>query len=335
MTPKHEQQPEDGIDLLGYELQLLTDAELALVATRLRSDAELRSDHEKLQTRLAVLRQPGADIAAADLIPPSDLVLRTISTVAMHMVANPAAPEPQPGAPAPRHGSELATEVPTTVALPAPRLLGGFPLRRWVEVGTVATIGFLAIGLFGLGLQKSRHNAARLACQQQMQQLSQALQGYADTNHGSFPKVGTTEAPTAGTFVSILVESGHLAGPTKLDCPAQMHTPETAHEMVGYVYTLGHRDRDGHLIGPRRTTGEDSNTPLLADFPTPNCAPESGPVSAHGTGQNVLFMNGAIRFTRVGTVGPNNDDIYKNQHGKVKAGVHATDISLGRATDQP
>ena len=58
-------------------------------------------------------------------------------------------------------------------------------------------------------------------------------------------------------------------------------------------------------------------------------------MSAHGRGQNILFAGGFVQFSTKATVGPNNDDIYRNDDGRVRAGLHRFDASLGRADDMP
>jgi hypothetical protein len=40
-------------------------------------------------------------------------------------------------------------------------------------------------------------------------------------------------------------------------------------------------------------------------------------------------------FFTLATVGPGGDDIYRNDDGRVRAGLHPLDASLGRGTDEP
>ena len=68
--------------------------------------------------------------------------------------------------------------------------------------------------------------------------------------------------------------------------------------------------------------------PISADLPPSQTV--SGP---HGRGQNVLYANGTVRYTTATAV--NGDDIYHNDAGLHRAGLHLLDASLGRPGDYP
>jgi prepilin-type processing-associated H-X9-DG protein len=148
-----------------------------------------------------------------------------------------------------------------------------------------------------------------------------------------------------------LVEAGQYPADLMIVCPAtsdpdpaaagfrpgpSFAPPELAVvARVGYAYPLGYRGPTGELIGPRRGEPAGDRAPLAADLPAQLVAPSDGPVSPHGTGQNVLFADGRVQFFTRATVGPGGDDIYRNDAGRVRAGLHPLDASLGRATDEP
>jgi prepilin-type processing-associated H-X9-DG protein len=226
-----------------------------------------------------------------------------------------------------------------------------FPVRRPIEVVVAATIALLAVGLVLGGVQKFREASQVAACQNNLRVMYQGLTDYADAHDGDYPRVGGPNAPTAGAFVSVLVEARQYPADLKLICAADPDPnpaavgfrpdplfppgPDVLNQ-VGYVYTLGYRGPDGGLVGLRRADGlTDDHTPLAADLPARAVAPAVGPTSPHGRGQNVLFADGRVQFLTTATVGPNGDDIYRNDAGWVKAGLHRLDASLGRATDAP
>ncbi|HEX4608078.1 MAG TPA: hypothetical protein VH092_07725, partial [Urbifossiella sp.] len=63
--------------------------------------------------------------------------------------------------------------------------------------------------------------------------------------------------------------------------------------------------------------------------------PAGAPGAPHSHGQNVLFAGGNVRFATVPTVGVNGDDIYRNNLGRVAAGLDRVDTVLGVGADRP
>jgi len=125
----------------------------------------------------------------------------------------------------------------------------------------------------------------------------------------------------------IRVSTSVLLSPTVLGgCPsAEVPAP-------GYAYSLGYREGD-KLLGLRRDDDDPHNAymAILADRPPDR----DGPGPAHRGGQNVLFVGGNVRFTTTSRVGVNGDEIYRNEFGRVAAGSHRYDTSLGIGPDQP
>jgi prepilin-type processing-associated H-X9-DG protein len=98
-----------------------------------------------------------------------------------------------------------------------------------------------------------------------------------------------------------------------------------------YAYSLPYL-RQGHLYGIRNEGRW--NVAVLADAPLENL--RNSVITTHSRGQNVLFSDGHVRL--VGTrwrPGAKNDDLFQNDLGQVRAGVHADDFVLAPSQVSP
>jgi prepilin-type processing-associated H-X9-DG protein len=321
--------------LVGYALKALPAAEMAEVERAVAADPAVAAKLARLRaffTRLS---------AAAESDPPPGLAVATLAAIAAHIVDHKlplegtAPAEPNACAYASDFHPILGDVHPADATFDELPAVGAasatYPVRRWFEVSIVAAIAFLTVGLVVTGVMKLRHDGQIASCKNNMLRLYEGLSGYADTHHDQFPKIGTPAAPNAGSFVTELQVARQLMPDVAAACPG-----DRADELqrVSYVYTLGYQ-LNGEIQGIRRRVQDisDELTPLLADLPTPAASPAEGPLSPHGKGQNILFADGHVRFSILATV--NNDDIYKNQNGRVRAGLHRLDASLGRPSDMP
>lgn len=315
----------DETDLAGYLLEMLDPDERAAVAARLAADPEFAARYAELRAALP---------PHADHEPPAELSLRTLARVAEFVVAT----EPRPPSnPTPVEviaadvAPDRARRLPVTDR-PEARTLGG---RFRVELLVAAGIAFLGVGLASTFVMKVRQQSDVTACQSNLRTLHHGLTGYADTNAGRLPQVGTEAYPVAGSFVAALADAGQCPVGFRAACPAVGGAPvadarAVATTAVGYAYTLGHRGAEGLVMGPRRLPdGENDLMPICADIPVGTAA------APHSHGQNVLFAGGHVRFATVPTVGVNGDDIYRNLLGRVAAGVDRADAVLGVGTDRP
>lgn len=321
--------------LVGYALKALPAAEMAEMESRLAADPDVAANLARLRGFFTVLS------ADAEREPPAGLAVAALCAVANHIVENKLplegeAPAESAACPYasdfhPVHGAVCPADATfeELPAVPAPR--AAYPVRRWFEVAIVASIAVLTVGLVVTGSMKLRRDGQIISCKSNMLRLYEALSGYADTHHDQFPKIGTPAAPNAGSFVTELQVACQLMPDMRAACPADGSEDL---QRVSYVYTLGYQ-LDGEIQGIRRRVQDisDELTPLLADLPTSAASPTDGPLSPHGKGQNILFADGHVRFSILATV--NNDDIYRNQHGRVRAGLHRLDASLGRPADLP
>lgn len=316
-------------DYIGYVLDLLADDERAGVAAHLAA-------HPAAAARVARLRAALAPLEAdrePDPAPP-DLAIRTIGRLAAHLVEQAARPTAVESRPA-RHDADTAPDLrplplgrrvapPTD---PEVRAVGG---RFRAELLVAAGIGLVAFGLVLSGVNRARHQYQVTACQNNMMVLYRGLSGYSEVHDQKFPQVGVEGRPTAGTFVAALADAGQLPPGFAPTCPGD--------PAVGYAYTLGYRAPTGELVGLRRADGPGADSdlvPVSADYPSRESCPGTGPASPHRQTMNVLFVGGNVRPTSTALIGPNGDDIYRNRHGRVSAGVDRTDAVLGRSGDRP
>ena len=310
--------------LIDYALNQLGPADRAAVEAHL---AVRPDDVVRLARLLLALRPLDADLDGFD--PPPWLAATAIARTAEYAVAHKLLKSREP----------VAEPKPTPVSRRVPADLDPvFPGFGWrsFDLAVAVGIGFLAFGLLFAGIGKLRHERRVLACQNQLRELHGALTGYADAHGGQYPQVGAAEVPTAGAFVVELNRTGQYPTAT-VSCPAVIPEPldpdparDAGVVRVGYAYNLGYIDPQVGVIGVRRSDATGRATDLVAiaaDLPT-----ASG-IGLHSGGQNVLYAGGSVRYTTTSKV--NGDDIYCNDAGLHRAGLHRFDTSLGRPSDYP
>jgi hypothetical protein len=306
-------------NLLGYLLNALDLDEHREVEGYLR-------EHPEASQRLGVLRRALEPLAAdaEPPRPPADLVVRTLSFVAEH------------GA----HDRPAAAAVPTLPFEPPAR-------RGWRRPDVLVAAGLLlAISMLLVpAVQKARYHYQVSSCQHNLHLIHDALAQYSDHNEGAFPRVDgdNPRRNFAGVFAPALVEQGVFPSGVVLHCPASDQPPapvlslheidalpreqfeQVARTLGGcYAYSLGYRDGFDQLQGLYR--GFPQPVPILADAP-----PQAGrgnSLNHAGTGQNVLFTDGNVRFVNARDL-PGDDDIYLNRARRVAAGLDARDTVLG------
>jgi prepilin-type processing-associated H-X9-DG protein len=315
-------------NLIGYLLDAL-DPE-----TQREVEAYLHRDPRGRQ-RLAELRQALAPLAAdRDTIePPPTLVVRTLARVAEH----------------------CSRELPRAPAALGRGGAGSRPFWRRADALVAASILLVAVGLGVTGLLGFRESHDLVACQNNLREFYQALWHYSEQHHGQFPNVADSRPrDVAGLVVPILTSAGQLPRGATYRCPAssEQAAPTLTLEQVRdltdeefqrlaprlaccYGYSLGYRDADGVCHGPRFDPADpNAQLPLMSDCPPVDLA--LGNSRNHGgRGQNVLFMDGHVRFCTTRNVGVNGDDIFVNWDNRVEAGRDALDTVLGRSNAHP
>jgi hypothetical protein len=314
-------------DLLGYLLKLDEPEE------RQQTEAFLQANPEAART-LAALQKALAPLEADrdEPMPPAHLVSRTIGRAAglackqepqsVDVFAGPAAEDLL-------HGMTPAKLRKLSAALDR----ANAPPSRWrsadmIVVGLIVLVGF---GLVLSAVPMIRQRNQLQACQNQLRQFHGALETYADSHGNDYPKVTDTPRPglSIAAIVPMLKQSGALPESALPGCPGVY-----AANFADYAYTLGYRDAAGDLVGMRRepfVCGWQL-LPIAADQPSFDHSP---PSPVHQNGQNVLYCGGNVRFCTTSTVGYDNDDIYVNRAGEVRAGLDMWDTVLGVGTDRP
>jgi hypothetical protein len=74
--------------------------------------------------------------------------------------------------------------------------------------------------------------------------------------------------------------------------------------------------------------------PILADRPPQGGGPGNSP-NHGGCGQNILLVNGQVRYITTRAAGIDGDDIYTNRRNQVGAGLDRWDTVLGSSADRP
>jgi hypothetical protein len=308
--------------LVGYLLGSLDEADATQVERYLQTHPEVRQKLARLKRSMSPL---AADLD--DVAPPPGLAGRTLAVIAEH------------------NGTELPR---------APREPTAPSMRMWwrrSDVAVAAALLILALGVVPPVAYRFQRNHSRLACQNNLQQFSVALHTYYD-QHDGYPDLNV-QAPrnVAGLVVPVLADAGVLPATFSVCCPAvgpHVSCPVTLASLrrmsdeefqaqapklsQGYAFTLGYRDETGAVQAPWQAPG--GRWPILADSP-PTDGSLSNSANHDGVGQNVLFLDGSIRFVPQRTVGDPNDDIFLNRVNCVAAGVDARDFVLGSSAARP
>jgi hypothetical protein len=114
--------------------------------------------------------------------------------------------------------------------------------------------------------------------------------------------------------------------------PCRQEFQQQASLLAGhYAYSLGYHDGDALHSLSRRCDGL---TPIMADYRRGESVVANSPNHA-GLGQNVLFVNGSVRWYTRPFAGPGGDHIYLNRNAQVSAGLCPEDTVLGSSDATP
>jgi hypothetical protein len=302
-------------ELLDFALGQLEDPRRRALEEACRSDPELAARVQKTRLALDLLADDGAVFA-----PPPGLASRTLAFVAQ----NPAS-------------HSILDYVPARVPF------------RWADFAVAASI-FIA-GLLTLvpAVQRSRERMNQAGCVFNLQQIGKSLAQYATINP-SYPAPPSHRADAqSGLFVALLRDAGVLPDVSVLDCPyngpcdlqharqlapfeqaddLRKTDPETYAKTVcwDYGYNPGYRHASGRL-GPIDARPA-SLIPVVADQPPADALlgdVDRNSPNHFGAGQNVLYSDGAVRWHRSRLVGPEDHDVYLNNHRKMEPGVNDHD----------
>lgn len=333
-------------DLLAYLLRGLEDTESESVEAALENDPTHRQRLVMIRRFLAPLE---AD--AEPPTPPPDLYIRTLRKVAALRSRQNAADSPSP-----RKAPQRTTVWPLSSATPEGAAVGKTRWRR-VDVFVAAAVLFIIGLLLPYGLLYLRREQGISACADNLRRWHIAFRDY-ESRHDGYPPVVPHNAPFnfAGIYsVKLRSEAAWQTG-ASINCPANVPpehhvAPPTEEELktriangddswvtiVGgcYAYSLGYWARRGSELTIEQVNlklSSPSMIPLLADRPArpkdPGYMPLANSPNHAYRGQNVLFLDGSVRFLRCRALPVGDDDIYLNKNKELAPGLDPLDAVL-------
>lgn len=322
-------------ELVGYLLDALDEGETRRVEAALADPQRGSALRDDLDTLRLAIRPLAFDRESIDV--PAGLAARTLQFVAAQTAT---APERRP-TPTPRGFSPVEDG-------PA-----GPAGRRWLDRIIIGATAVAACMLVAPLLLDSIEESRQRRVDRNLQKVSAALQGYAES-HGMYPTPpGSGPLSRAGLYAPTLVAEERLVAddgtllcpdtalsrrgtfrvPTLAELEAAVGTPrfdELVKTMGGdFGYTLGHRDAAG-VLQPNRNRRR-ADHPILADAPDECCEKSSNhPGGVH----HVLFEDGRVVRWKEDAL-HRDDHLYRNHEGKVAAGVDPEDAVIGDSHHQP
>jgi prepilin-type processing-associated H-X9-DG protein len=312
--------------LLDYLLDQLDEPARLEVEARLKLDPDVRREFD-------VLRQALEPLAVdAEIVPPQNLAARAIAHVAEH----------------------LCTDLPKAPVIA--RIDGSS--RAWWRRADVLVAASLLLIFVGIGIpaifkiRSSLASAAIVECANNLREFHVAMQAYKD-QHGTLPViVDKTPRDVAGMVAPVLKEAGVLPATFNVSCPAhgvfqpcslthaelqalpaERFAQEAPKLLVSYAYSLGYRDANNVWHAVARPDDQlEAFVPLLADTPPAGAAPGNS-LNHGGRGQNILYLDGHVRFLTLRSVA--GDDLFLNRANRVAAGLDCGDAVLGYSAARP
>lgn len=303
-------------ELLDLHLGRLDEATRARLLEQIAQDASLRREHEALEALFAALRQYDVPPVPAGLC--ERICARIDAATATQRILH----EQQ------------------QVARSAGRLIS---LRDLIAVAAVLV---MMVGLGVPGLLQMRERARRVACSWNLGQIGRGLQAYAQTFGESLPFVGwdprATWRPTARPQMHVIPNRRHLypllrrryvASGEVFICPGAGGVPMPAALIPRRDDFLESRNityAGQNMAGVRPTLHDQPGMPVVGDenpvFPDgiPMLdvlarrlglrRPELLNSRAHGgSGQNILTLDGVVRWTATPNAGIGGDNIWTLQ----------------------
>lgn len=241
-------------------------------------------------------------------------------------------------------------------AVPPPMADWVEPSRRFrmVDIVVAASILLLATTLVFPAVAALRGDQARVGCAAHLRDMGVALAMYADQEHGQLPYVQATGPfNNAGVFSASLKTRDLLTDGKSLLCPsanngvvllpdikqylnAQKSNPIQAERfrryMAGnYGYVLGYNEASRHR-GLNQSAG---TRPVMSDRPPRDGEEKVGNSPNHlGRGQNVLFLDGGVRWINSCSFG-RDEDLFHNRETVVGAGLGIDDTVIGVSESVP
>jgi hypothetical protein len=323
-------------NLLGYLLGALDGPEHEAVGRELQRDRQLQRDLRRLETHLLPLENH-----RCRHFPPPGLAERTCELVARF-----------------RHGHGIPAFARRAAFGPAPATALGPVQSQWTlaDLVVAAGVSLAAAMLFFPAIANSRYQARVVACQANLHELGSDLNKFSEVRGGYFPLVPTSgKLAAASIYAPMLVEAGLLSEPRILICPASDLAARSPNYRVPTIdqiqlaegkqlsrlqcvaggslgYAFGYLENGQYR--PIRNRGRRFFA-LVSDAPRFDLS--QGVSDNHGgRGINVLFEDMHVRYSihcRIG--GCDGDDVFRNDQGRVEAGLHAEDSVIGYGATPP
>ena len=317
---------------IGYLIGALDDDVRREVEQHIAGNPDVAARLEKMRRALEPL---ASDHDAFE--PPADLVLRTVGTVAEHIVATEERVADQGISPVQEFLRSI-TRRDVQPTLPPiypwhPESEGAPPSPRRRNVAAIAglTAALVMVGL--VSALTMRQTAEARACQNNLRDIHFGMNTWVDTHDGDYPHVAAGD-DVRGSLAK-MQQSCSLSSHS-LKCPGGKSS-STGLSNVDYALSLGYRDQQGQLAGYSRNDGDADHIPLMAD--APEIVNGSVKTINHRKGQNVLFAGGNVQFLHTPFVpdGQRNgtDHLFLNDDNEPHAGKHRFDAVLGTANDKP
>lgn len=328
-------------DLIGYLFEALDEADMRRVESALAEPDRGPTLRRELETLRLALRPLGRD--RETFTAPAGLAGRTLRFIAEQAPA---------ASPARRRADTGPVPTPRGLAPDADGPIRGS--RAWIDRAILAATALAACVLVAPLLLDAIADSRERRAEHNLQRLSGALHGYAESHRiyptppdgGSLSRAGLY-APTLvseerlvaddGTLLvpgTPLSRSGRFRVPTLEELRAAAGTPafpELVRSMGGdYGYTLGHRNAAG-ILQPNRAAFR-THHPLVADAPDHSAErSDNHPQGIH----HVLYEDGHVKTLRPHALHLGDDHLYRNHEGRVAAGTDPDDAVIGDSHDQP
>jgi prepilin-type processing-associated H-X9-DG protein len=330
-------------DLIGFVLGALDADEQASIQRRVEQDQELQRQVQWVERSLRPLAPLRTEVP-----PPVGLAARTCECLLFGT----------------RAASSFTTDEAVTPRVPvspasiaaawgSERVEGYGEARQWTLADFVVAAGvcLAAACLFFPALSNSRYNMQLAGCQNNMRRLANSFALFSENSGGYFPVIPARgNASFAGAYAPMLATKGLIDDSRVTNCPSKGNTLVLTltlndiaraqgsqlvrlHRIAGgdYAYRFGYVHR-GRLHGIRNR--RDANTPILADAPLEHL--RNAAITTHARGQNVLYADGHVVYqTARIRPGSQKDDLFYNDRGYVRAGLHANDSVLAPSPASP
>ncbi len=221
---------------------------------------------------------------------------------------------------------------------------------RWADFAVAASIFIAGVLTLLPAIQKSRDRMNQAGCMFNLGQIGRSLEQYA-SNHLSYPYPPNHRAEAhSGLYAAILHDAGCLHDVSILDCPSngvctsvrdakhldsfdqiddlRKSDPARYQKLVSwdYGYNAGYR-RDSGRPGPIDARPA-SLIAVIADQPPHDAhlgVIDRNSPNHRGTGQNVLYSDGGVRWHSNRRMSPVDRDLYLNNARRMQPGLNQHD----------